>query len=156
MIITAGLLIGIASTYLEVKLVNSWAWLRKVYRDGFMGIPGVWVNNAMSFLLGAIIGAGAGGVIALMGGLFGLVLSNMYFSVSDKLNAAGINKSAVEARLDTAKQWGLDNKSHFQNLAKTLMLVVKIIGLPFMLLAKANSVAHASKDKINAAKVKYF
>lgn len=155
-IIIAGLMIGIASTYLEVKLVNSWAWLRDKYENGmrtpFGTIPGAWVNNGFSIGLSMILGGGAT-VIAMSGMLFSTVLSNMYFGAQKKANASGWTlarfKDEMNMKGEEAIRWWHTNRQHFVNLGKTIMAFIKVITAPVRAMIWVNDKAHSGKENLN-------
>lgn len=140
-----GILIGLTSTFIEAKLVNSWAWLRNIYENGLGPVPGSWVNTAGSFLLAALIGGGAGGVVALMGGLFATGFSGIFFPAQKALNNAGITVKGLREKLET---WWSKNGEHFRNLGKTIMITIKVITFPLMLILKINTKINSRKEQI--------
>jgi hypothetical protein len=160
-IIIAGLMIGTASTYIEVKLVNSWGWLRDKYENGWGPIPGPWINNGFSIGLSALLGGGAT-VIAMSGMLFSTVLSNIYFSSQKKANEAGWTlvrfKSEMSKKGEEAIGWWHTNRQHFVNLGKTIMAFIKVITAPVRAMIWVNNKAHSGKENLtnmrNQAKVK--
>lgn len=167
MILIAGFLIGIASTYIEVKLVNSWAWMRDKYENGWVlpfgiaTIPGAWINNGFSIGLSGLLGGGAT-VIAMCGMLFSTMMSNMYFAAQKKSNAAGWDLPRVKAELKMKGEemitWWSGNRRHFVNLGKTIMAIIKVITAPVRAVIWANNTAHSGKEhlinEVNKAKVK--
>lgn len=165
MILIAGLMIGIASTYIEVKLVNSWSWLRDKYENGlhtpFGTIPGAWMNNGFSIALSTVLGGGAT-VIAMCGMLFSTLLSNIYFAGQKQANNAGWDLARVKfetnRKWEETNKWWIDNKVHFVNLGKTIMLFIKVVTAPVRAMIWANNTAHSGKaaiiSSIDEAKVK--
>lgn len=166
MILIAGFLIGIASTYIEVKLVNSWSWLRDKYENGWklpfgIFIPGAWINNGFSIGLSGLLGGGAT-VIAMCGMLFSTMMSNLYFAGQKKAAGAGWDlprfKFEMNKKAEEMITWWSGNRRHFVNLGKTIMAFIKVITAPVCAIIWANNTAHSGKEhlinEVNKAKVK--
>jgi len=158
MIITAGILIGIMSTAIEAKLVNSIPALRRWYENGLGPIPGAWFNNGFSFLLGMALGGGTT-IIAMMGGLFGVFFSNVYFGLQKSANNAGWNSDRVRqeasAKGQLGMKWWTANKVHFENLAKTIMLMIKIVTFPVRGAIAVNTTLQNGKGALYAKKQEF-
>ena len=149
MFLMAGFLIGVASTFIEVKLVNGVPRFRHAYEHGVGPIPGSWINNGFSILLSGILGGGAT-IVALMGMVFSTVFSNVYFSTQKNINNAGWDMQRVKYEMSMKREglnsWWSSNKLHFVNLGKTIMVTIKIITAPIRFAIAANNKAHASKN----------
>jgi hypothetical protein len=91
MLLTIGFVVALASTYVEIKLVQGSSAIDRLYTHGLFGIRGVWFNTAGSFLLSFLIGAmfGATGVTVLFGGMLSTGLSQGYFSSKKWMNDVG-------------------------------------------------------------------
>lgn len=151
MILTAGLIIGIMSVFIEWKLVNSWVWMQNVYANGiktpFGTIPGIWVNNGFSACLGLILGGGTT-IVAMIGAATGLFLSNALFGAHHQLTRAGIDKAWAKDKTKGLSIWFTENKHHFANLGKTIMVTIKVITAPMRFGIAVNTKFHESKEGV--------
>jgi hypothetical protein len=145
--VLAGFIVGVMATFIEIKLVNSVDFIRKIYTDGFAFVPPQWVNVAGSFTLGTIL-AGGNGLVALIAGITGVFLSSCYFATKRAANASGWDMDRVRGETASATEWFTENKQHFVNLGKTIMAIIKFVTLPIRGIMAANTAVHASAEKV--------
>lgn len=144
--------VAIASTVMEVKMVQSIPKLDYWYTHGLGPIPGAWVNNLASLLLSAICGLafGAQGVIIMIGGMLSILMSNVYFSTKSVANKNGYTYSGIKTntskKWEESQQWYTTNRIHFVNLGKTVMSIIKIITAPIRAIIAVNNAAHSGKQ----------
>lgn len=147
MLLTMGIIIGLVSTFTEIKLVHGLPAIKRLYLHGAFGIDGIVFNTAGSFVLSFIIGTlfGADGLVVMFGGVVGAALSQFYFSVEGFTqkrgwSAAGAKKSLhhnmdqIRKAKDTTVRVANDFKQPVQDLGRLVLILLRIITLPFIAL----------------------
>lgn len=157
MLFELAMVVAIASTVIEIKLVNAWPALHSLYNSGRKG---VWINVFCSFLLSWAIGTafGAEGVTVFIGGLASTFLSQQYFAVEKFCKAQGwtwigFKTKAIAApqKLNNARVQTIQVYRNFKGpliqTFKVIRAIIMFITWPFRFanrMAAAYTEAHGS------------
>jgi hypothetical protein len=150
MLLTAGLIIALVSTYTEIKLVHGSQTIRSLYTKGMGKVEGIWFNTAGSFFLSYLLGAmfSADGMTVLLGAVLSTGLSQMYFSGEEFLSGREFNLSAkvqgIKDGYNTTAAIARDFKQPLLDFAKILLWTLRAITFPFAI-ARKLSVAYTER-----------
>lgn len=144
--------IGLMSSVLEIKIVTRFKFLMKIYKDGFLGIPGSFFDLVGSFLLSGLIGAGAGGtIIGMMSGVIGVFSSMLFWSIKRQLNENGFTwakfKTDVAEFTSTLQEHKENLLSLLRGVKALFILIAKIIWAPFAAIIWAMNAWNNFKQK---------
>lgn len=160
MILTMGLVLGIASAFIEIKLVKGSPWFAHVMEVG-LNIPltpwtisAQMINIVFSVLLSALLGVffGATGLVALFAGIVSTCITQPYYSMEPKVKAfiatyrtKRVKMGATHAKLTAI--WA-DFKRPVQDTIKIVLIMLRIITFPFQAARKASAKYTAMKEAI--------
>lgn len=136
MLLTIGIIIALASTFIEMGAVWAFPPLEKLYTNGLGPIPGIWFNFVFSLLLSYVLGFlfGAQGVTVFVGGVGSTMLGAMIMKAKHALNSAGITWKGLKSGASNTNTWWINNKDSIikttQDLITTGKVLIKIILIP--------------------------
>lgn len=158
MILTMGLVLGIASAFIEIKLVKGSPWFAKVMEDGLgfgrFRISAQMINITFSVLLSALLGVffGATGLVALFAGIVSTCITQPWYSLAPKVRAIvdhwKTRKLKAHATSGKLQAIWADFKRPVQDTIKLVLVFLKIITFPFVAARKASAKYTAMKEAI--------
>lgn len=148
MLLSMGLFLAGAFTFVEITLVRSWPGLHRIYTQGFnifgRHIPGMWMNIIGSLMLSFIVGAifPAAGLIVMFAGITSTFFSSAYFKIEPFLTkGANACKQGLENYrifMDRNRELihGAANtiRHGFHVIAAVFLAIMWVIGLPSRLI----------------------
>lgn len=161
MLLIMGTVLGLASTFIEVKLVHGVPLVARWYEHGISvfghRIEGIVLNTAGSFVLSYLVGLmfAADGVTVLFGAIISTVLSQMYFSTEKYCHSMGWSvantkqsltngiMSLRRARQSVQSVWN-DFRQPVKDVMALTLAFFKIVTYPLVLIRRA-SVAYSRR-----------
>jgi len=160
MILTMGLILGLASAFIEIKFVKSSAKFAYIMEHGYKlpllpwTVSAQFINITFSMLLSVVLGMffGATGLVALFAGIVSTCITQPYYSLEPKVLATishWRSRKAQASKMGTKLSaiWA-DFKRPVQDFIKLVLIALRIITFPFVAARKASAKYTAMKEAI--------
>lgn len=160
MILTMGLVLGIASAFIEIKFVKGSPWFANVMQVGLKipftpwTVSAQMINIGFSVGLSALLGVffGATGLVALFAGIVSTCITQPYYSLEPKVLAIFAHwrtrKLQAGKMGDKLTAMWADFKRPVQDFIKLVLVFLKIITFPFVAIRKASVMYTQMKAKV--------